>query len=66
MKNIKISDEVHNAIKKHCDENGLKISVFVDRLCLKWVREHAESSDREIESGSDGQKISQKGSGMHV
>jgi hypothetical protein len=66
MKNIKISDSTHDAIKKYCDENGLKISVFVDRLCLKWMNEHAQGSDRKNESGSDGKEIHPEDRSMHV
>lgn len=43
LKNIKISVELHEQIKKYCDESGLKLSHWIEKqlkekiidLCLK-------------------------------
>lgn len=58
MKNVKISDNTHDVIKQHCDEHGLKISSFVDRLCRKWIDENAKGNNREDKDGSNGQGLS--------
>jgi len=35
IKNIKISEEVHEVLKKYCEEKGLKIHKFLEKLILK-------------------------------
>ena len=32
VKNLKISEETHIMLKKHCKKNGLKMFAFVERL----------------------------------
>jgi hypothetical protein len=32
IKNIKISPESHELLKKHCEKNGLKIYKFLEKL----------------------------------
>ena len=32
VKNLKISDKVHQILKKHCRKNGLKMFAFVEFL----------------------------------
>jgi len=54
MKNIKISEDTHSAIKQYCNDNGLKISVFIDRLCKKWISEHVERNHKEVKKRSNG------------
>jgi|TARA_R110000787_G_scaffold233197_1_gene340195 hypothetical protein len=34
IKNLKIKPEVHKILKKYCNENGLKMFAFVERLIL--------------------------------
>lgn len=60
MKNVKISDSTHATIRQYCDENGLKISSFVDRLCQKWIGEHVEGSGGENKDGQDGHNLPSK------
>lgn len=54
MKNVKISDNTHAVLKKYCDENGLKISSFIDRLCRKWMDEYAEGNSEENKNRPNG------------
>ncbi len=35
IKNIKISPEVHDILKKYCDENDLKLYKFLENLIIK-------------------------------
>jgi len=35
IKNIKISEETHDILKKYCEENGLKLYKFLERLIIK-------------------------------
>jgi hypothetical protein len=35
IKNIKISEESHNLLKKYCEENGLKLYKFLENLIIK-------------------------------
>ena len=42
MKNLKISPEVHKALKVYCSERSLKISAFVDRLLLEHIKENSK------------------------
>jgi len=34
VKNLKISEEVHLTLKKHCRKNGLKMFAFVEKLIM--------------------------------
>jgi hypothetical protein len=35
IKNIKISEEAHDMLKKYCEENGLKLYKFLENLIKK-------------------------------
>jgi hypothetical protein len=35
IKNIKISEETHEILKKYCEENGLKLYKFLEKLITK-------------------------------
>lgn len=35
IKNIKISEESHDILKKYCEENGLKLYKFLENLIKK-------------------------------
>ena len=35
IKNIKISEESHDVLKKYCEEKGLKIYKFLESLIIK-------------------------------
>ena len=35
IKNIKISEETHDILKKYCEENGLKLYKFLEKLIIK-------------------------------
>jgi hypothetical protein len=35
IKNLKISEETHNLLKKYCEENGLKMYKFLENLIKK-------------------------------
>jgi hypothetical protein len=35
IKNIKISVESHNTLKKYCEEHGIKIYKFLENLIIK-------------------------------
>ncbi len=39
MKNLKITEEAHELIKKYCDENFLKISEWVSHEIIKLIKE---------------------------
>jgi len=34
IKNIKISTEVHSTLKEYCDENGLKMYKFLEKMIM--------------------------------
>ena len=40
MKNIKVSPEVHKALKIFCSQNDLKMCALVDRLLLEHIKEN--------------------------
>ncbi len=42
MKNIKVSPEVHKALKVFCCVNDLKMSALVDRLLLEHIKENSK------------------------
>jgi hypothetical protein len=44
MKNLKISPEVHKALKVYCSERSLKISAFVDKLLLEYIKENSNGN----------------------
>lgn len=35
IKNIKISTEVHSTLKEYCDENGLKMYKFLEKMIME-------------------------------
>ena len=35
IKNLKISEEVHEVLKKYCEKNGLKMYKFLENLIVK-------------------------------
>ena len=35
IKNLKISEEVHEVLKKYCEKNGLKMYKFLEILIVK-------------------------------
>jgi hypothetical protein len=39
IKNLKISSETHEVLKKYCDKNGIKIYKFVERLIIEKCKE---------------------------
>ena len=39
IKNIKISTESHDILKKYCEKNGLKIYKFIEQLIKKTCEE---------------------------
>jgi hypothetical protein len=39
IKNIKISVESHNILKKYCDKRGIKIYKFLENLIIEKCRE---------------------------
>lgn len=41
-KNVKISDKHHNILKKHCDDNGLKIYKIIE----KWIDIHCKVKEQ--------------------
>jgi len=41
MKNIKVSPEVHKALKVFCSVNELKMSALVDKLLLDYIEENS-------------------------
>ena len=47
-KNLKITEEVHDRIKKHCDENHLKMSDWASSILLKEIeeKENGTTDDR--------------------
>jgi len=44
MKNIKVSPEVHKALKVFCSQNGLKMCALVDTLLLRYIKENSNES----------------------
>lgn len=44
MKNIKVSPEVHKALKIFCSMNDLKMSALVDKLLLEHIRENSNEN----------------------
>jgi hypothetical protein len=39
IKNIKISPESHNILKKYCDKRGIKIYKFLENLIIEKCKE---------------------------
>jgi hypothetical protein len=39
IKNIKISPEVHEILKKYCDKRGIKIYKFLENLIIEKCKE---------------------------
>jgi hypothetical protein len=42
IKNIKISEESHDLLKKYCEDNGLKIYKFLELLIQKTCRKEKD------------------------
>lgn len=41
-KNVKISEKHHNLLKKHCEDNGLKIYKVLE----KWIETHCKVKEK--------------------
>jgi hypothetical protein len=39
IKNLKISIEVHDLLKKYCEKNGIKMYRFLERLIVEKCKE---------------------------
>lgn len=39
IKNLKISEEVHQVLKNYCDKKGIKIYKFLEQLILEKCKE---------------------------
>lgn len=39
IKNLKISVDVHDILKKYCDKNGIKMYRFLERLIIEKCKE---------------------------
>jgi len=42
IKNLKISKEVHDVLKKYCDKRGIKIYRFLEKLILEKCKENKD------------------------
>jgi hypothetical protein len=42
IKNIKISEETHEVLKNYCQENGLKIYKFLEKLINKTCQKQRD------------------------
>jgi hypothetical protein len=42
IKNIKISEDSHNLLKKYCDEKGLKIYKFLESLIKETCKQNKD------------------------
>lgn len=49
-KNLKITEEVHDRIKKYCDENHLKMSDWASSVLLKKIEEIENGTTKEIKT----------------
>ena len=38
-KTIKIDAAVHKAIKEYCSKEGLKLAKFIEKTCMKHIKE---------------------------
>jgi hypothetical protein len=39
VKNLKISEEVHDILKKYCDKRGIKIYRFLEKLIIEKCKD---------------------------
>jgi hypothetical protein len=39
IKNLKIDEDVHNVLKKYCDNRGIKMYKFLENLILEKCKE---------------------------
>jgi hypothetical protein len=39
IKNLKISKEVHDILKRYCDKNGIKMYRFLEKLIIEKCKE---------------------------
>jgi len=42
IKNLKISIEVHNVLKKYCEKKGIKMYRFLERLILEKCKDKSD------------------------
>ena len=47
IKNLKISPESHEVLKKYCDKRGIKIYKFVENLIMEKCKEKKDISGEE-------------------
>lgn len=46
MKNLKITEEAHELIKKYCDKNFLKISEWISHEIIKLIKEKENDKNK--------------------
>ena len=46
MKNLKISPEVHKALKVYCSEHSLKMNSFADKILLEYIKEKTNGNKK--------------------
>ena len=44
IKNLKISKEAHDVLKKYCDKRGIKIYRFLEKLIMDKCVEHKDNN----------------------
>ena len=42
IKNLKISKEAHDVLKKYCDKRGIKIYRFIEKLIMEKCKENKD------------------------
>lgn len=42
-KPIQVDKDIHDALKRHCNDNGLVLKFFVEKLILDKLNEHGNS-----------------------
>jgi hypothetical protein len=47
-KNLKITEDAHNSIKKYCDDNHLKISDWASSVLLKEIDEKTNETKEKL------------------
>ena len=48
MKNLKISPEVHKALKVFCSERSLKMNSLADKILLEYIKENMKDENKKM------------------
>jgi predicted HicB family RNase H-like nuclease len=42
LKNLKIDEKIHNEIKEHCQDQGIKLGKLIEKLIVEYLKDKSD------------------------